>query len=492
MAVKRRKQSKARNAIKEKSRIRIISLILLVVIAVFSLPILLFPKNDTLAVELIGNETQYLSINSSFLDPGFKIILNEEEVDLRDVDYSIEENIDPNVLGPYEVIYDIKFNDKNYRLKREINVVDQEAPVINVLTEEVEVYYCNKENKINLNYSAIDNYDGVLTDNVELLQLDDKIVLSVADSSNNKSVVEIPIIYTEEPSPIINLNGNKTIYLVKGSEYIEEGVSISDGCGKKISDEVVIEGVVDVQTIGEYHLKYHVTSSTGKSAYNERIVYVYDPVNTNQIKPNKDKVIALTFDDGPGQYTEELLNILNKYNVKATFFVTNQFKKYIPLIKREYDEGHVVAVHTLTHKWSIYQSVETYVKDFNDMNDIIYQYTNERSRIFRFPGGSSNRVSKRYAKGVVSAIRNRMIQQGYVYFDWNVDSEDAAGATKDQVYRNVIAGIKNRKYSVVLMHDIKKSTLYAIEDIINYALANGYTFETLNVNSPTVHHGINN
>ena len=186
------------------------------------------------------------------------------------------------------------------------------------------------------------------------------------------------------------------------------------------------------------------------------------------------------------------MDILAKYDAKATFFVTNQFKAYVPLIKREHDEGHSIAVHTLTHKWSVYDSVETYIKDFNDMNNIVEQYTGSKTNLFRFPGGSSNTISRGHSKGVVSAIANEMTKRGYVYFDWNVDSNDAAGANSSQIYSNVTSGISKRHESVVLMHDIKRSTIDVIEDIIVYGLNNGYTFDTLNVSSPTVHHHINN
>ena len=220
---------------------------------------------------------------------------------------------------------------------------------------------------------------------------------------------------------------------------------------------------------------------------------MYDKKEADKKENNKsEKVIYLTFDDGPGRYTSDLLKILKKYDVKATFFVTNQFKDYVPLIKDIDKAGHKVAVHTLTHKWSIYSSVETYMKDFNDMNNIIYNYTGKKSKIFRFPGGSSNTVSKGYSKGVVSAIASKMNNMGYVYFDWNVDSEDAAGASRNAIVKNTIEGIDKKDYPVVLMHDIKKNTLDAIEEIIVYCKNKGYKFDVLTENSPSVRHGIRN
>ena len=207
---------------------------------------------------------------------------------------------------------------------------------------------------------------------------------------------------------------------------------------------------------------------------------------------NEDKVIYLTFDDGPGVYTEELLNILDKYNVKATFFVTAQFNKYLPLLTREASSGHTVALHTKTHNWGVYRSFENYYKDFSDMNNIIEKYTGNKTKLFRFPGGGSNTISKGKATGVVNYIASKMQEAGYTYFDWNVDSGDAAGANSKKIYNNVINGIASRNYSVVLMHDIKRPTIDTIEDIIVYALNNGYTFKTLSSDSPTVHHHVNN
>ena len=101
-----------------------------------------------------------------------------------------------------------------------------------------------------------------------------------------------------------------------------------------------------------------------------------------------------------------------------------------------------MAVHSYTHNWNIYKSVDAYVNDFNKMNADIEKYTGSKSKIFRFPGGSSNTVSKSYAKGVVKAIASRMTSEGYQYFDWDVDSGDAAGASRSKIYSNVVNGVK--------------------------------------------------
>ena len=208
--------------------------------------------------------------------------------------------------------------------------------------------------------------------------------------------------------------------------------------------------------------------------------------------PRTGKTIYLTFDDGPGQYTQKILNVLAKYDVKATFFVTNQFPKYVYLIKNEKEAGHAVAVHTYTHNYNVYRSVDTYVSDFNKMNNLIEKYTGSKSNIFRFPGGSSNTVSRSYAKGVVKKIANKMTSMGYKYFDWDVSSGDASGASRSAIYKNVVNGASKCSKCVILMHDIKSNTANELDNILKTLTSKGDRFGTLNSSSPTVHHTIVN
>lgn len=203
-------------------------------------------------------------------------------------------------------------------------------------------------------------------------------------------------------------------------------------------------------------------------------------------KIKTDKVVYLTFDDGPGVYTERLLNCLRKYNVKATFFVTNQFPKYRYLLKTMAADGHAIGVHTLTHNWNIYSSESAYMKDFNSMHSIIKAETGIDTKIFRFPGGTNNTVSRSYRRGIMTTLANKMVNDGYYYFDWNVDCYDTSGYSASQIASTTIGQIKNRKESIVLMHDIKKATVDAVPTIIEYCLRNGYTFEVLDESSPAV------
>ena len=129
------------------------------------------------------------------------------------------------------------------------------------------------------------------------------------------------------------------------------------------------------------------------------------------------------------------------------------------------------------------------------MNDIIENQTGTRSKIFRFPGGGSNTVSRSACKGckIMTQISKVMESEGYYWFDWNVSSGDADGSpTKEKTTNNVINGMKNHSNAVILMHDIHKSTVDAMEDILKFGTENGYTFKVLDETSPKIRHKINN
>ena len=204
-------------------------------------------------------------------------------------------------------------------------------------------------------------------------------------------------------------------------------------------------------------------------------------------------VVYLTFDDGPSEYTNALLDVLEKYDVKATFFVTG--KGDDATIKREFDEGHRVALHTWSHNYSyLYSSVDNYFADLYQVADRVKRITGEDAKLIRFPGGSSNTVSARYdkRKRIMTTLTREVEAKGYQYFDWNVDSDDAGKAkTSDVVYSNVISRLKAGP-NVVLQHDVKDYSVDAVARIIEYGQSNGFYFDKLSWDSFTAHHGVNN
>ncbi len=207
------------------------------------------------------------------------------------------------------------------------------------------------------------------------------------------------------------------------------------------------------------------------------------------------KTCYLTFDDGPSNNTLKILDILKQYNVKATFFVVGDANlDYLPRI---HNEGHAVALHAYNHTYSkIYQSTEAYFDDLKKISDAVKAKIGVESKVIRFPGGSSNTVSKSYCSGIMTELSQETLKRGYVYFDWNVDSTDASGnnVPVEQLIENIQRYGGHSSQDVVLMHDTgaKGTTVEALPQIIEYYQSQGYTFAPITVNTPPCTHGINN
>ncbi len=442
----------------------------------------MYLSKEEIAVFLNGNDNVTINVFDIYQDEGITLKSNDNIVDNTKYLLNIDNKLNNNVIGNYSINYEINYKKNTYHLTRNIFVVDQEKPVISLSSNEVIMDYCTKKIKKEITFNALDNYDGDISSSVEIIKDDNSITYKVSDSSGNIDEQVVNIKYESKPNDKFYLKGNKKIYVTLNSTFTDPGAVYSDGCGKSVDKEIEVSGEVDTTTEGTYFIFYKVDN---KSLSREVVV--------SESIANKPKTIYLTFDDGPGAQTQKILDTLNKYNVKATFFVTHQFPEYLDLIRSEHQSGHVVAVHTYTHNYqTVYTTVDGYINDFNRMNEVIKEYTGSYSNIFRFPGGSSNTVSKNYTKGIVTQIANEMTKRGYYYFDWNVDSKDAAGANQQRVYNEVINGVEKCTTCVVLMHDIKVSTANALDDILATLTSKGYTFKTLSSTSPAIRHRINN
>ena len=179
-------------------------------------------------------------------------------------------------------------------------------------------------------------------------------------------------------------------------------------------------------------------------------------------------VVYLTFDDGPSANTERVLDILKANDVKATFFVVNNYiEAHQHLYKRIVDEGHTLGIHTYSHQYThIYSSVEEYLADFNRIFTKVYDLTGVKPTVFRFPGGSINT----YNHQIYFELISEMLRRGFVYYDWNVSSGDAGETfTSAAIHSAVVNGCMNKDKSIVLMHDssTKYATVGALQGIID-------------------------
>ncbi|PDX60741.1 polysaccharide deacetylase family protein [Faecalibacterium langellae] len=205
-------------------------------------------------------------------------------------------------------------------------------------------------------------------------------------------------------------------------------------------------------------------------------------------EPLPEKWVCLTFDDGPSKTTPDVLAALNTAGVHGTFFVvaTDYNEKYLPLLTEAAAAGHQIALHSASHEYSdIYQSSDAYWEDIALLKERIAPYVDVESiRYLRFPGGSTNTVSRRYGgKGLMKQLKAEVEQKGLQWVDWNVCAEDAVGGhpSADTIYRNVVRETGQQTNCIVLMHDSAstRTTAEALPDIIQWYTDNGYTFLTV-------------
>lgn len=409
----------------------------------------------------------------------------------KKIPYKVKGSVNTKRLGTYVITYMSDYKDIHFSKSMKVKVIDTKKPKL--IVEGAFTNVCPNGKTDNVKIVATDNYDGDITDKVKYKLQDNKIIYKVSDSSGNTIKKEFDVNIMDNEKPTIVLNDENILYLSVGSKFVEPGYVAIDNCDGNITDKVEVIGNVDTSKKGEYELTYKVKDEYENETVVKRIVKVFPK---NNYKPGvvSNKTIYLTFDDGPGAHTARLLDILQKYNVKATFFVTGYNNNYNDLLKRESDEGHTVALHSYSHNYGIiYSSIDAYMEDLLKIQDKVKSYTGTQSKIIRFPGGSSNTISRRYRPKIMTDLTKKVEEIGFRYFDWTIISGDA-GDTRDpnKIIENVINGIKENEPNVVLMHDIKSYTVDSIERIIEYGLANGYTFAPLTMESPIVHQKVNN
>ena len=209
---------------------------------------------------------------------------------------------------------------------------------------------------------------------------------------------------------------------------------------------------------------------------------------TEELPAPPEKWVCLTFDDGPSKTTPDVLAALNAAGVKATFFVvaTGYNEKYLPLIAEAAAAGDQIAFHSTSHEYSdIYQSPDAYWEDIALLQERISPYIlTDGIHYLRFPGGSTNPVSRRYGgKGIMSELKAQAEEKGYTYVDWNVWAEDAVGGkpSANTIYRNVVRETGEQTQCIVLMHDsaTTRTTAEALPDIIQWYKDQGFAFCTV-------------
>lgn len=265
---------------------------------------------------------------------------------------------------------------------------------------------------------------------------------------------------------------------------------VSDATVSKSAAETMSENTSDKSGVFSYD---STESIGGEKATEQVIANVSNAVESdseNFAEENDQLKVYLTFDDGPSDNTAAILDTLAKYNVKATFFVVgktdDQSKE---MYQRIVNEGHTLGMHSYSHKYSVvYDSLDTFETDFNQLQSYLYDITGQECRLYRFPGGSSNQVSNTDMSEFIRFLN----EEGVTYFDWNVSSGDATSQayTADELLNNVLTDVPKYKTSVVLMHDsnTKSTTVEALGPMIEALQGMGAQILPIDENTTLVQH----
>lgn len=197
------------------------------------------------------------------------------------------------------------------------------------------------------------------------------------------------------------------------------------------------------------------------------------------------KVVYLTFDDGPGgKITSEVLDVLKKEDVKATFFVVGELVEANPdIIKRMYEEGHSIGLHTYSHKKSIYNNEENFLAENLKTKQLVYDLTGYEATILRFPFGCNNSYYK-----LTDSMLNKLHENNINIYDWNVDSTDGMNP-KLEPYKIAAKAKSDKEMAMVLMHTgyANKNSATALPLVIQYYKDHGYEFKTITHDTPELY-----
>lgn len=411
---------------------------------------------------------------------------NIEDVEIDD------SKLNKEIVGKYPVLY--KYNNKEITIV--VSVVDTQPPTFELINIEIDLgmsvdpadMVVDLQDASDTKIYFKKAYDFSKVGDVEVLVV-------VEDEYGNKDEKKAMVHVLEEHKEAPDIQGIKDLTVRLGDinfDYFKD-ITVIDTRDPNPTITVDVENV-NIHEVGDYEITYTARNRAGNIASAICKVSVVENKPIGTLEQSDEKIVYLTFDDGPSELTEEVLDILDQYDITATFFVTGLNPNYFHLIKEAEQRGHTIGLHTYSHNYSeIYSSVDAYYHDLNRIAELCLQQIGYVPVYIRFPGGSSNTVSKRYKPGIMSYLIEDVIAKGYQYYDWNANSGDGSG-TLDVVDITTYATLSNANNIVLLFHDAngKHTTVEALPGIIQHYQSLGYRFAGIDDDSYVPHHAVNN
>ena len=386
-------------------------------------------------------------------------------------------------VGEYKVVY--KYKDEEKTLK--VNVVDTLPPEFDVKSKKVALNQTVEPSELVKNIKDASQTKVSFAKNYEFNKVgwqEIEVIVKDAYDNETRKKVKVNVVKDEKAPEIIVGNAN----VVVGEKIdLKALATIKDDFDKNPTLKVESDKL-DTNKIGTYQVKYIAKDVSGNQSEKTIQVEVVDKTKDNE------KVVYLTFDDGPSRHTPEVLEILKRYQCKATFFITGMNEKYRPYIKTAYDQGHTSGLHTYSHNYSkVYASTNAYFKDLDKVGKLAKEYIGFTPKYIRFPGGGSNTISRKYNKGIMSQLTKQVGKKGYIYYDWNCENGDGyAHMSQSQMLKRATSS--SAKKVMILMHDAngKQNTVDILPKVIEHYQKKGYTFKAIDDSTPVFHQHVNN
>ena len=284
------------------------------------------------------------------------------------------------------------------------------------------------------------------------------------------------------------LAGSDSMLWPCGLPFEEPGYLVLDADGDDVSDYVEITGEVCPWKVGDYVLSYRFRDVDGQEYEKSRTVKVVANPAPETVK--RENTIYLTFDDGPCQYTEQVLDALDKYGAKATFFVIcNRDDPYFYLVSEILERGHSLGIHCSDHEYSrLYSSEKYFFEDIMEAQQLLYEETGSYATVTRFPGGSDTAYNLlgRRTEGGFDTIKQRMNDMGLRFYDWNVKTEGSYVTGEDMIY-SFMTQVPAAEVPISLQHDTRLYSVKMVERFLSWGTANGYSFAAIDTSTPEVH-----
>ena len=293
--------------------------------------------------------------------------------------------------------------------------------------------------------------------------------------------------FADEIEAGIELTGGSQLQWTCGVPFEDPGFTATDKAGNDVTDCVAVTGSVTSWKLGTYKLRYFYRDEDGEKYNAFRTVEVVPaPLPEEEVR---EKTIYLSFDDGPCANTAWLLDLLDAYDAKATFFIINLDTGYLDMITEIHERGHSVGIHCTNHDYGmLYSSEEYFFEDFMKAQKLVYDKTGEYAKVSRFPGGSLTAYAhiNRKVDGGFATIEQRLHDMGVRYFDWNIQLEGPGNTYRSatEIYYTFTLGVPQYETPIILQHDTLNFSIKALEPLLQWGTENGYTFAALDNTVP--------